>query len=729
MEPADTATAAELSLEATRSASISTQAPSLPGYTLGQRLGGGAFGVVYQATQNSTGQAVAVKVLNAVNTRLQDEVDRLSRVSDHPNIVTLVDADLQHDPPFLVTPLLTGSLAARVPSDAGQAPIAEIVSWFKEITQALEFVHARGILHCDLKPANVLVGEEGQARLVDFGQAVLEGGPDSHLGSFWFMPRQQTEGRLPEVGWDLHALGATIYQLLTGRLPRATPRDRQTLRQLRPGKQQVEAYRTFFEDAELVPVRAHNPGVDPELAAIVEGCLKGSYSTASEITNDLQRRDDCLPLQVRPLTGLYWLERFSTRHRLSLAVGLLAVMVLVLGLGSASYQVYQARQAQAKLIRSQFEMGVSLLARGRASGLVWMARAHQHSPNPGYQVRLEDGLARQLRIADPKRYRIETATAPSPSGRWCLWKNPKNRVEKKLMDLRDGTLAPLPPWLSEVPRDQKDVVRFRLDGVVLDPVLGQGGPAVWQMRAIDSLTPGQKQKILALFVSPDLVLSAERASRGVTVFDRHRRIRFEAQRHGLLAIQTTFSLQGDLVVSWEDGTVELFSLSSNGQPLALDRNFRSELLCVSRDGTRLAGSDGQQGIRVWNRSGEVVENFEVGAPVNDMAFDEASQLLVCATRDGLVHGFSLTSGERAWWPAELEKAARWIFVQPDGQVVTMSDEVTVWAPPQGEPIETHNWQREIALRTGWVYDENARVRTLSAAEYSQRFDSLATGSR
>ncbi|MCA9780489.1 MAG: protein kinase, partial [Candidatus Eremiobacteraeota bacterium] len=165
----DTLTAADLSLEVSRLHSMSRSIPDIPGYDLRDVLGTGAFGQVYRGTQKSTGQTVAVKVLFTVNEGLREEVRRLSQVADHPNIVTLVDANLDHDPPYLVTPYLPGSLQERVPASPNEANIMLVTQWFESSARALQFVHARGMLHCDLKPANILLGEDEQPRLVDFG--------------------------------------------------------------------------------------------------------------------------------------------------------------------------------------------------------------------------------------------------------------------------------------------------------------------------------------------------------------------------------------------------------------------------------------------------------------------------------------------------------------------------------------------------------------------------------
>ena len=726
MDPQETADVADSTLNFSKLSSVSESKPSIPGYELAEKLGQGAFGAAYRAVQARTGQSVAVKVLTRVSSTFREEVDKLSRVSDHPHIVTLVDADLDHSPHYLVTPLLQGSLADEVPSRPEDAELEKVEVWFKELAVALEYIHSRGILHCDLKPANILIGQEGYVRLTDFGQAALQDHDESRLGSFWYMPWQQTEGRLPEVRWDLYALGATIYTLLSGRPPRSTQQSRESLRSHSTVSEKLEEYRRFIRTSPLIPLRDLNPRVDEELAAIVEHCLdtEHGYSHAAEVLADLDRRDKKLPLAARPFSYLYLLKRFIARHRLSFAVGVIAVSILLTGLGISSYQVYQAKKARSLLIQQQYEQGRSLLKEGQVTGLVWLLRAYELEQREEFRQALLGALAQQWQVSRPFLYSLRTSTAPSPSGHFVVWRNQKQNLERMNVDLRSGEILPLPPGLLGSDRDQKDKVRYRLDGVELDPHQGAGGPATWRIRSTDSLQPGEQGGSLAILVRPDIVWRVQRSEAGLRVLDREDRLVRDIRRPGQTPVQPTFSRQGDLAVSWEDNRVDWYR--PDGETV-VDRDFYGDIFCFSDDGRYLAASDGVSKLRVWNREGERVAQFQLSAPANELCFSQDSKLLVVAARDGLVHGYRVDEERRAWPPLALQNPARWVYVQGNGKVVTMSDVVTVWESPESldsslrEPEEL---SREVARRTGWIFDEkSAQIRTLSREEYLKLFRS------
>jgi serine/threonine protein kinase len=211
--------------------------PSVPGYKLLEVVGSGGLGVVYKARQRSLNRLVAVKVLRADLSH--DDARRIRRVRDlvaqlkHPNIVQFHDG-LEFAGRYAVVQEYVegGSLSQRLDGTAWPARrAAQLVLTLAEAVQAL---HAQGILHRDLKPSNILLTAGGQPKIADFDLArrieADEGitRPGDIVGSTHYMAAEQAAGRTdlgPAV--DIYALGTILYQLLTGRIPfqGATPLD------------------------------------------------------------------------------------------------------------------------------------------------------------------------------------------------------------------------------------------------------------------------------------------------------------------------------------------------------------------------------------------------------------------------------------------------------------------------------------------------------------------------
>jgi len=196
--------------------------PDPPGYQLGFSLGRGAAGPVYRGTQLSTGQAVAVKLLEHATPQGRGELDRMLEGLQHPHLVNLLDADLAAAPAYVVMPLMQGSFVTyrEQLSPKDRIPERLLLVWLKQLGAGLEYLHGRGHVHCRLHPRNILLDGEGGARLADAGQGLaLAGG----RGADGCMPPEQAVGGPPSPAWDIYGLGASFHYLLTGRYPHGTP--------------------------------------------------------------------------------------------------------------------------------------------------------------------------------------------------------------------------------------------------------------------------------------------------------------------------------------------------------------------------------------------------------------------------------------------------------------------------------------------------------------------------
>src|SRR6185369_7287576 len=193
------------------------------GYEVVRCLGEGAFGSVWLASERNTGKQVAVKFYSHRRgidwSLLNREVEKLAALYTSREIVGLLAVGWDADPPYYVMEYLAhGSLAKLL--ELGPLPPLEAVRIATAVTQALVHAHRQNILHCDLKPANVLLDADNSPRLADFGQSRLSHEQTPALGTLFYMaPEQADLAATPDVRWDVYALGAILYTSLVGTPP------------------------------------------------------------------------------------------------------------------------------------------------------------------------------------------------------------------------------------------------------------------------------------------------------------------------------------------------------------------------------------------------------------------------------------------------------------------------------------------------------------------------------
>ncbi|MBP3954982.1 protein kinase [Gemmata sp. G18] len=274
--------------------------PPIPGYVVERFIGRGGMGVVYRATHTATGRLVALKLINPsgnddiTRERFVREVHALAAIK-HPNIVPVYDAGEWHDFPYCTMEFVPGGTLnehlERVRTDLRAA-----VRLMVKVARAVEALHAKDILHRDLKPLNILLGPDDEPMVADFGLAKWIG-DDSDLthtghpiGTRQYMSPEQTLGKKKDynAGCDVWALGVTLYELFTGQRPFVDDGI-------------TDVYHCI-RTAEPRPVTALSPDVPAELQAIVSKCLakkpEDRYSTAAALANDLECWLDGKPISV-----------------------------------------------------------------------------------------------------------------------------------------------------------------------------------------------------------------------------------------------------------------------------------------------------------------------------------------------------------------------------------------------------------------------------------------------
>jgi serine/threonine-protein kinase len=336
-----------------------TPVPAEPvgGYEIMEELGRGAMGVVYRARQRGLKRTVALKmILGGAHAaagdleRFRTEAEAVARLH-HPNIVQIFEVGEKDGLPYFSLEYVDGgSLAKKVAGNP--LPPRAAAELVVALARAIQYAHDQGIVHRDLKPANVLLTRDGQPKISDFGLAKRLGEASSRtrdgsvLGTPSYMPPEQADGRAGAVGplADVYALGAILYELLTGRAPfRAA---------------------TVWETLDLVrsqdPVAPSQlqPGTPRDLETICLKCLQKDpakrYASAAALADDLGRYLAGEPIRARPVPAWERAWRWCRRNPTVAALGAAVVLLLTLGLaGTSAFSVviYNEKNATDEALR------------------------------------------------------------------------------------------------------------------------------------------------------------------------------------------------------------------------------------------------------------------------------------------------------------------------------------------------------------------------------------------
>jgi hypothetical protein len=247
----------------------------VPGYEQEVFLGHGAYGEVWIAVNRNSGRKVAIKFYTRRGgldwASLAREVEKLRYLFSDRYVVQLFEVGWESEPPYYVMEYMeNGSLEDLL--RAGQLSVDAAVEYFREIAVALVHAHNKGILHCDLKPGNILLDQDRRPRLADFGQSRLTNEMSPALGTLFYMaPEQADLVATPDARWDVYALGAVMYRMLTGKPPHYSSETVSGNLEA-----QLAAYRKRILSSPSPDVHRTVPGVSNDLALIIDRCLAAS---------------------------------------------------------------------------------------------------------------------------------------------------------------------------------------------------------------------------------------------------------------------------------------------------------------------------------------------------------------------------------------------------------------------------------------------------------------------
>ena len=260
------------------------------------------MGIVYEARHLPLQRTVALKMIRSgpevdaeALARFRGETEAVAALQ-HPGIVQIYEVGVHIGRPYCALEFVSGGSLARRAAGQPQPP-SDTARLLEALARAVHFAHSEGVVHRDLKPANVLIAADGTTKVTDFGLAKrleVENGPTCTgelLGTPCYMAPELVTGRVGPAA-DIYALGAILYELLTGRPPFHGVTAADTLQQAQ------------FEDP--VSPRRLQPGVPRDLETIALKCLRKDpdrrYATAGELADDLGRYLAGEPIRARPVS-------------------------------------------------------------------------------------------------------------------------------------------------------------------------------------------------------------------------------------------------------------------------------------------------------------------------------------------------------------------------------------------------------------------------------------------
>jgi WD40 repeat protein/tRNA A-37 threonylcarbamoyl transferase component Bud32 len=690
--------------------------PEIPGYEVLGELGRGGMGVVYKARQVKAHRVVALKMILSGAHAGASDLARFSREIEtiaglqHPNLVAVYEVGEHDGRPFYSMEYVEGGNLHDRMKGQPLAPrqAAEIV---EVLGRAIHAVHQRGIVHRDLKPGNVLLagcglasGEDAKPqaawvpKITDFGIARKVDSADGMtatgavLGTPSYMAPEQAAGRNREVGpaTDVWALGAILYELLTGRPPFLATTAWDTIHQV------------MHEDP--VPPRDLEPGLPPDLETICLKCLQKPparrYAGGAELADDLRRFLDGEPIRARPAgpveRGVKWARR---RPAVAVLLGVTLIALLVIAGGGVATNVRLRRQAEESrkgLVRLYVEQGDDLLDDGDWSrALVWFTEALRLD-----QGRPETRTAHRTRIGVtlrqcPRLVRLWVHDGPVScvgfvpgGGRRVLTAGEDGQA--RVWDVATGAAAAGPFRHGGAIRS----AAFSRDGRLLLTTGDDGAARVWDVASGRPVTPPLRhgRPVPHGEFRPDGARVVTAGEDGTArTWDVAGGGLLQTFRHGGPVGWAAFSPDGRRVLTASDDHTARVWDADGGQCLrTLQHGAEVTTAALSPDGTRLATGCSDHKARVWDPAGGkllcVLPHFNV---IDSVFFSPDGHSVLTASDDHTAGIWDAGTGLARAEPLRHASGLNVARFSADGRLaVTGSDDdsARVWDAADGHPL-------------------------------------------
>jgi WD40 repeat protein len=611
-------------------------------YELLEEIARGGMGVVFRARQVSLNRLVALKMILTGQLASAQEVQRFRTEAeaaahlDHPHIVPIYEVGEHEGQHYFSMKLVEGgSLGVCLERYRGDARAA--AQLVEAVARAVHYAHQRGLLHCDLKPANILLDTKGEPHVTDFGLAKRvhgesRGGALTQSGAIvgtpsYMAPEQARAEKGLSTAADTYSLGAILYELLTGRPPfrAATPLD--TILQVL--------------EQEPVPPRKLEAHVDGDLETDCLKCLDknpaGRYGSAEALAEELDRWLHGEPILARPSGRAERMLKWVRRRPAAAAflgasgVALLALVALAVGLvyNARLATAYQAEEEQRR--RAEHALQGEAEQRQKAQGALALA------DQIGY---LHSVLLADLALRDNKMlYAQQRLAECRPGLRGWEWHYLDGQSHPELLSVA-GVAAVFSP----------DSARL---AVIQNPFLGDGVVRLYDVRTgQEGLPLKAPAKLLKPAFGPDGTRIAARGRDGaVRLYDGRtsQEVRTLGPRSPLEDSSPAFSPDGmRLSARGANGQVRLYDARTGQELLAFNGSAGTGTPVFSPDGTCIAVACSGNVFRVYDaRTGRQARSIARKAPAGfgDPKFSPDGKRIADQGRDGVVRFYDVGTGQ------------------------------------------------------------------------------------
>jgi WD40 repeat protein len=756
---------------ASQSSAVHARVRYFGDYELLEEIARGGMGVVYRARQVSLNRLVALKMIAAGELatpsalqRFHTEAKAVARL-DHPHIVPIYEVgEYQGQHYFSMKLIEGGTLAGGRLKAKGQGLKSgqEIARLVATVARAMHYAHQRGILHRDLKPTNILLDDQGEPHITDFGLAKVTEADSSLtmsaaiLGTPAYMAPEQAAGGAKQLttGADIYSVGAVLYELLTGQPPFRAETAVETLRQI--------CEQEPIPPSQIVRRQGDHSKLDRDLETICLKCLhkdlQKRYGTAELLAQDLDRWLKGEPIYARPVGPVERVQRWC-RRRPAMAGLLLALHVVFLsGLvgivwewrraernaGIADARQREASAAQARAEAAAMDLKLSLSTSYQLEGLS-LLREDNWNGALAYLVRCittnptnSAALAALTTWLTYHSWPIPDLIIPDARGAELAEFGPDGR--QIVIASRDGTVrvwdTQSGKWLTEPMKHTNSLTsaRFSRDGKRIVTGSFDYTARVWDAQTGQPITPPMVHGGYvygAQFDSDGRRVVTASADYTARVWDaKTGRPLVEPMKHSSYVSSAEFSPDGEFVLTASsDKTARVWS-AGTGQLLAtLTHDGPVHYAEFSPDGKRIVTASADRTARIWDtQTGEPVANPMVHGSVVQSARFSSDGLRIVTASGGLSPEYPSEEHAARVWDARTgqpltdlmrhPRAVRFAQFSPDGRrILTGSLEGTTWGTTRiwnaqsGEPLTEPLMQ----VGTPRFSPDGKRVLTTSAA--------------